>query len=182
MRPLTLCQIELIPWYAVVAYWAITCVGAKRTKTAEKFSDRLTTLVPMILGFVLLFYPKSRVGFLGSGFVSPDLWIAWAAGVLLTSLGVAVTIWAGHCLGEYWSARVTLKEGHELIRSGPYRFVRHPIYTGMLLGAAGTALVVGEWRGVLAVALVLAAHCRKAVREEALLATEFGEDIVPARD
>ena len=59
--------------------------------------------------------------------------------------------------------------------------MRHPIYTGMLLGCAGTALVVGEWRGVLAVALLLAAHSRKALREERLLTTEFGEEYVAYR-
>ena len=59
--------------------------------------------------------------------------------------------------------------------------MRHPIYTGMLLAATGTAVVVGEWRGVLAIVLVLAAHSRKAAREEALLATEFGEEYVSYR-
>ena len=63
-----------------------------------------------------------------------------------------------------------------MIRSGPYAVVRHPIYTGLFVAAAGTALVVGEWRGVLAVALLLAAHSRKALREESLLTGEFGEE------
>ncbi len=76
----------------------------------------------------------------------------------------------------YWSARVTLKEGHQLIRTGPYAFVRHPIYTGMFLGATGAALVAGEWRGIVAVILLLAAHSLKALREEALLTREFGDE------
>src|SRR5215813_9285698 len=73
------------------------------------------------------------------------------------------SIWARYCLGEFWSARVALKEGHQLIRTGPYAFVRHPIYTGMLVATIGTALVVGEWRAVLAILLLVAAHSRKAL-------------------
>ena len=68
-----------------------------------------------------------------------------------------------------------LKVDHQLIRSGPYAYVRHPIYTGLFLATAGTALVVGEWRAVVGVLLTLVAHSRKAAKEEALLATEFGE-------
>jgi protein-S-isoprenylcysteine O-methyltransferase Ste14 len=96
-------------------------------------------------------------------------------------LGTAIAIWARYCLGEYWSARVTLKEDHKLIRTGPYAYVRHPIYTGMLLGMIGAALVVGEWRGLVAVLLALGAHSRKAAREEALLTTEFGSEYLDYR-
>ena len=69
-----------------------------------------------------------------------------------------------------------VKEGHRIIRSGPYAFVRHPIYTGMLTAAIGTALVVSEWRAIIAVVLLLVTHSRKATREEALLSTEFGDE------
>lgn len=173
-------HIDLLPWYVFGAYWAITWLRVKRTRTAEKSADRLATVAVMALAFVLLFYDWPRSGPLRLRFVSSATWVAWA-GILITSLGVAVAIWARHCLGEYWSARVTLKEGHQLIRSGPYRFVRHPIYTGMLLAALGRALTLGEWRGVLAAVLVLAAHSRKALREEGLLASEFGEEYASYR-
>jgi protein-S-isoprenylcysteine O-methyltransferase Ste14 len=179
-NPLTLWQIELIPWYFFGAYWAITWLRVKRTKTAEPLVDRLTTLGPMLLAFLLLFSRSLRIWPLRLRFLPAEEWIAWS-GIALTSAGVVVAIWARYCIGQYWSARVTLKEGHRLIQSGPYAFVRHPIYTGMLLAAMGTALVMGEWRGVLAVLVILAAHSHKALREEKLMTAEFGEEYAAYR-
>lgn len=174
MKSLTVWQIALIPWYVFAGYWAITSLRVKRTKAREKSVDRLITVVVVVIAYELLFARWLRIGPLGLRFVPQEPWIAYF-GVALTSVGAAISIWARYCLGEYWSARVTLKEGHQLIRSGPYAFVRHPIYTGMLVACLGTALVVGEWRGILAVVLLLAAHSRKAMREERMLTQEFGD-------
>jgi protein-S-isoprenylcysteine O-methyltransferase Ste14 len=175
MKPLTLWQIDLIAWYAFAAYWAITWLRVKRTKAREKSLDRLITLAVVVLAYNLLFASWMRVGWLRLRFVPEEFWIGWI-GIALSFLGAGIAIWARYTIGEFWSARVTLKEGHQLIRSGPYAFVRHPIYTGMLTASLGTALVAGEWRGVVAVVLLLAAHSRKAIREESLLTSEFGEE------
>ncbi|HET6176928.1 MAG TPA: isoprenylcysteine carboxylmethyltransferase family protein [Candidatus Sulfotelmatobacter sp.] len=180
LRTLSLWQIDLFPWYVFAAYWAITSLRVNRTKAREKSADRLATLVVVVVAFSLLFKQWVRVGPLCLRFVPDQAGIAWV-GIALSFLGVAVSIWARYCLGVYWSARVTLKEGHQLIRTGPYAFVRHPIYTGMLLASMGTALVGRELGGILAVVLLLAAHSRKAVREEGLLATEFGEEYAAYR-
>jgi len=168
-------QIELMPWYVIAIYWAITWLRVKRTKAGEKSADRMITLAVVVLAYNLLFANWLRIGPLRLRFVPQNAWIGWA-GIALTWQGVALAMWARHSIGPFWSARVALKEGHQLIRSGPYAVVRHPIYTGLFQAAAGTALVVGEWRGVLAVALLLAAHSRKALREESLLTSEFGEE------
>jgi protein-S-isoprenylcysteine O-methyltransferase Ste14 len=180
MKTLSLWQMEVIPWYIFAAYWLITWLNVKRTKAREKSADRLITLVVVIVAYNLLFANWLRIGPLRQRFLPQENWIAWA-GIALTWVGTTVAIWARYCIGEYWSARVTLKEGHRLIRSGPYAYVRHPIYTGMLLGCIGAALVVGEWRGILAVALLLAAHSRKALREESLLTQEFGDEYAAYR-
>jgi protein-S-isoprenylcysteine O-methyltransferase Ste14 len=90
-------------------------------------------------------------------------------------LGIAFAIWARAHLGANWSAAVSIRADHELIRTGPYRRTRHPIYTGMIFGAIGTALVIGQMRGLLAVAIFIVAFYRKASKEERWLAQEFGE-------
>lgn len=174
MKSLTLWQIDLIAWYAFGAYWLLTWMRVKRTKAREKSFDRVITVAVVVIAYLLLFEPWARIGVLGARFVPEVAWIGWL-GVALSFAGAAIAIWARYTLGQFWSARVTLKEGHELIRTGPYTFVRHPIYTGMLTACVGTTLVEGEWRGVVACLLLLAAHSRKAMREEKLLTGEFGD-------
>jgi protein-S-isoprenylcysteine O-methyltransferase Ste14 len=178
--PLTLGQIDMLPWYVFAAYWLITWLRVKRTVAAESLTQRLLTILPMGLAVALLFSDSLRIWPLRLRFVPAEDWIVWS-GIALTSLGVTVAIWARYCIGQYWSARVTLKEGHRVIRSGPYAFVRHPIYTGMQLAASGRAIVLGEWRGVLAVVVIFLAHSCKALREEALLTTELGEEYASYR-
>ena len=93
----------------------------------------------------------------------------------LTWVGIALALWARWHLGQYWSARVTLKEGHQLIRTGPYAYFRHPIYSGLILAAIGAALAIDRWRCVVGVALTVAAYCIKARKEESMLTAQFGE-------
>jgi protein-S-isoprenylcysteine O-methyltransferase Ste14 len=172
--------IDLVPWYIFAAYWVVSALRVRRAKAAEKPTDRLATLAAMIVAYLLLFDDRLHAGALDRRFVWAESWIAWT-GLGITTLGIAIAVWARYCLGTYWSARVTLKQDHRLIRSGPYRRVRHPIYTGMLLGAMGRALTIGEWRDGLAVVLILIAHSLKARREESMLSREFGEEYATYR-
>ncbi|HYL46878.1 MAG TPA: isoprenylcysteine carboxylmethyltransferase family protein, partial [Candidatus Limnocylindrales bacterium] len=77
-------------------------------------------------------------------------------------------------LGKYWSAEVTIRSGHELIRTGPYAHIRHPIYTGILLALVGTVLVIGEYRALAALAIAVIGFVRKAKKEESFLEGQFG--------
>jgi protein-S-isoprenylcysteine O-methyltransferase Ste14 len=121
---------------------------------------------------------SSSLGFprppLNDRFAPLAIWSA-ALGAALTFAGLAFSIWARFVIAGNWSSYVELKRDHELIVEGPYRWVRHPIYTGLLLAFAGSAWAVGEWRGVLAVAIVAASFWRKLKLEEAIIRLEFGE-------
>jgi protein-S-isoprenylcysteine O-methyltransferase Ste14 len=77
---------------------------------------------------------------------------------------------------------VTVKHDHELIRSGPYALVRHPIYTGLLLALAGSALMLGNWRALVGFALIAGALVRKLRIEERFMAQQFGEDYARYRE
>jgi protein-S-isoprenylcysteine O-methyltransferase Ste14 len=98
------------------------------------------------------------------------------AGVCLAAAGVGFAIWARRHLGSYWSANVTIKDKHRLIRTGPYALVRHPIYTGLLTALVGTALVIGEWHALIAVSIALVAMIRKIRLEERWLGQHMGEE------
>ena len=96
------------------------------------------------------------------------------AGLALTAFGIALSIWARLTLGANWSGIVTLKKDHELIRAGLYRWIRHPIYTGILVAMIGTALIKGHLPGWLGFAVILVTFYFKARREERFLRQEFG--------
>lgn len=159
-------------WMALLGVWVVMWFGTKSVKKRETLWERVQHLVPLILGFWLLFERNWK--WLNLRLV-PDTPAAWWPGLVLTAVGVAISIWARVSLGANWSGVVTLKDNHELIRKGLYRWIRHPIYTGILLGMIGTAMIKGHLRGWLGFLIVLAAYYFKARREEGFLRQEFGE-------
>jgi len=161
-------------WILFGLYWLISAFKVKKIKQRATWSQRLSYVLPLLAAFFLLARPEARYGWLGARFVPATPGVA-RLGVLLTAAGVAVALWARWHLGANWSGLVTLKEGHELIRTGPYRAIRHPIYTGILLGLLGTSMAMGEVRGLLGIAIAWLSFYVKARREESFLMHEFGE-------
>jgi protein-S-isoprenylcysteine O-methyltransferase Ste14 len=174
MNVVNLPSVDLSPWYALGIYWTISALRVKRTKVQEDLGGRLLHISLMGLAFLFLFSHRLDLGFLGQRFAPASDWLR-TSGIVLTFVGAGIAIWARYSLGQYWSARVTLKVDHQLIRSGPYAWVRHPLYSGLLLAMAGSALVAGEWRAVVGFLLGLMEFSRKAAKEEVLLASEFGD-------
>lgn len=163
-------------WALMGVYWLISARGTKTKKTEvnEAPTSRLLRLLLLALMFTLLLTDRLRVGPLAWRFVPESTWIRWV-GIALTVVGLALCAWARHHLGEYWSDKVVLKVDHQLIRSGPYGFLRHPIYSGVLLGVAGSALAIGEWRGLVVLAVMTVNYWVKAGREERILSGKFGD-------
>src|SRR5882762_7699869 len=160
-------------WMVLCLYWALSALRIKAVKSRESLGQQLSYVLPLALGLTLLFNSRSHYSWLGVRF-APDTIAIAVAGVVLTAAGVALAMWSRFVLGENWSAAVTIRKDHELIRMGPYRIMRHPIYTGMLLGLLGTGVVVGEVRGLLAFVILGLSFYVKACKEEAFLAREFG--------
>ncbi len=163
-----------IPWIVFIVYWIIGAVKTRANRETESFTSRFAVLLLEGVGYVLIFSGSTGIGFLGTRFI-PRTMAGEILGVVLLWSGVALAIWARYHLAEYWSARVTIKEGHQLIRTGPYTYLRHPIYSGLVLATVGSAVVIDEWRCVLGTCLVLVGYCVKAKKEEAMLSQQFGE-------
>jgi len=163
-----------VPWVAFGVYWLISAVKTRPTVRREGFAARYGIMLIEALGFILLFNRDFNIGPLSRHVLNQSTATA-NLGILLTWAGISLAIWARFHLGQFWSGRITLKEGHQLIRAGPYRRLRHPIYTGIDLAAIGTALVLNRWRCVLGVVVIMMGFVVKAKREEALLSGQFGD-------
>jgi protein-S-isoprenylcysteine O-methyltransferase len=159
-------------WEAVGIVWLISFAFTKQTIRTQPLGTRLFHLALASLGFLLLGSQWFRQGWLAARFV-PETFPVQVAGVAATVAGCLFAIWARLTLGANWSGRATVKQGHELIVRGPYALARHPIYTGLILALIGTALVIGEWRCVLGVFIILLALLVKMSQEERLMMQTF---------
>lgn len=160
-------------WTVWLLYWVLRAWGVRKNERGESLGARFTTALVLAIGGYLIFAPITPLGPLNGRFV-PDTQGIQTVGLALIVAGLGITVWAREHIGKFWSGRVMLKQGHELIQSGPYARVRHPIYSGIFLAMLGTAVVVGEWRALLGTAIFFVGHRLKARREEALLASQFG--------
>ena len=178
MQPSLLAAIGFA-WLIWIAYWFVSATRTKQVERTDNVGTILAYRIPMMVGAVLLIATGPRTWL-------PWLWRRWlpasadwpVIGLALVLLGLAFASWARVVLGRNWSATVQLKKEHELIVVGPYRWARHPIYTGMLLAMLGTAVAIGEWRGLLAIALVFAGLWFKLRHEEAWMRERFGASYV----
>jgi protein-S-isoprenylcysteine O-methyltransferase Ste14 len=161
-----------LTWLLFVLFWFFSALRVKKMKTREPTAQRLAYLLGIALAASLL-YALAPHTFLLKRFLPRMRWLG-ILGASLTVAGVAFAIWARVHIGQYWSASVALREGHQLIRTGPYAHIRHPIYSGVLLALAGTCLATGSYRAIAFFVVVLAGLATKAKMEEALLAGEFG--------
>ncbi len=160
-------------WIIWVVWWVVAAFGVNRMKQREPLLDLVLRWGVMILAFELLFRSNARLGFLNGRFAPHTAAVA-DAGAAITCLGLAFSIWARQHIGRYWSSSVSIRADHQLIRTGPYARIRHPIYTGILVAVAGTVLADGHYAGLAALAIVIAGLSWKALREENLLRREFG--------
>jgi protein-S-isoprenylcysteine O-methyltransferase Ste14 len=128
----------------------------------------------VIASYVLVLFDWGKVPALGLTLIPPAPYNA-GAGMILCGAGVATAIWARRLLAGNWSGNITLKQDHELIQRGPYAWVRHPIYTGLLLMFAGSWLADGKLGALLGMSLASIVFFIKSRQEKALMLRHFPE-------
>lgn len=168
-------------WAVWIVVWTAAAFFVKRTQRRESLGATLLERVPVVVGFFMLLLPHWRphrmppaltYRFMAEG---PALALASVALVLA---GLLVAYWARLHIGRNWSGQVMVKVGHTLITSGPYRWIRHPIYAGMTLALVGTALASGALYGFLGLALILFGFLVRVRQEERLMRETFPGEYV----
>jgi protein-S-isoprenylcysteine O-methyltransferase Ste14 len=161
-----------ISWIVFLVYWAFSAIRAKKTLSTKSNLWGIISRIAIFVTIVLLFkIPGFRefVRHYQTFFINP---VAMDIGVIVCIAGLSFAIWARVHLGKNWGMPMSVKEKPELITSGPYRYIRHPIYTGMLCGAFGSALVYGlPWLIIFAVVCLYFIYAAK--KEEKLMTEQF---------
>ena len=161
--------IYLTLWLILVAYWISAAWGNKPTVYRVNPTWRILFIAACVALIVLF---RAYPGYFGHRIVSFSDERCWI-GIGICAAGVAFAIWARRTLGRNWSGNPTIKEGHELIETGPYRFVRHPIYTGILVASVGTAVGVTRVRELVLLVFVAVSLWLKLKIEESLMTRQF---------
>jgi protein-S-isoprenylcysteine O-methyltransferase Ste14 len=158
-------------WLLLDVYWSLAEVKRRPAKTAESPQSRRTHGLLTSAGILLLFIPIPGL----TGHFVPDTLTTAAIG-LGTQVGFALFyFWGRWHLERLWSGAITIMTDHQIVQSGPYRLLRHPMYTGMLGMCTGTAVVSGQYHALIGLALATFAYARKIRMEERVLRDEFGD-------
>jgi protein-S-isoprenylcysteine O-methyltransferase Ste14 len=166
-----------VVWIAFFTYWLIKAVGTKTTQRLEPAASRVLRAVAFTIAIALLSTTRIPLPWLYLQLWPSGIWAFWLGAALLVA-GVLFAVWAREHLGRNWSRSVTIKQDHELIVSGPYTLVRHPIYTGVLAGFLGMAIAIAQVRGLVVLALIFVAFWLKLRLEERWMRSQFGETYV----
>jgi protein-S-isoprenylcysteine O-methyltransferase Ste14 len=162
-------------WIAWALYWLISAASSKATVRRESLASRLGYVLPLLVGGLLIGWRHLPWEWLNARLWPRSLAAYWV-GVALLAAGLSFAVWARVYLGRSWSGSVTVKESHELIRTGPYGIVRHPIYTGLIAALLGTAITSGTVRAALGVVIITASFLYKLRLEETFMHETFPDE------
>jgi protein-S-isoprenylcysteine O-methyltransferase Ste14 len=164
-----------LSWGVLVVVWIAGAFSTKSTARSASYASRLVLFGPLLTVWLLV----------NAHVISPSVLVIrplpdnpaiQLLGLALTVLGCLFAVWARFTLGSNWSGLPTVRRGHELIVKGPYKLVRHPIYTGILLALAGSAIANGASGWMMAWFLVLVSYAVKIRQEEKLMMETFPQD------
>jgi protein-S-isoprenylcysteine O-methyltransferase Ste14 len=159
-------------WIVMIVYWNISARNIRPVARAEDLKSTQRHQLLLNLGILMLFVP---VPGLTRQFLAPTV-AAIAAGFTVQAGSALFYFWTRQYLGRFWSSAVAIMKDHQLVRTGPYRLIRHPLYTAMLGMFLGTAIVSGQYHALIGAALGVYAYWRKILIEERALCEAFGAE------
>ncbi len=167
----------LFCWATFVLYWLVSLFAVKRTIEKPARGGRSLLLVILLAAFAIGAFFSMESGsqlpnYLNAILLPQSLTLRLVADSI-TLCGLVVALWARTVLGSNWSGLVALKENHELVERGPYHYVRHPIYSGLLLMSLGTAIWFDRVIELVTFFVLLVLFWGKALAEEQLLTKHF---------
>jgi protein-S-isoprenylcysteine O-methyltransferase Ste14 len=158
----------------------MNALRTKRTVRSQSSAAQLLYTAILVVGVCLIFVKQTAIPWLDRQLFAVTVPIV-LAGLLVVTIGVAFSIWGRLILGSNWSNRVTVKENHTLVRTGPYRIVRHPIYSGILFGMLGSAVQRGGIRCFAGVLICGLSFWLKTRAEERFMVQSFGKEYLQYR-
>jgi protein-S-isoprenylcysteine O-methyltransferase Ste14 len=164
---------SVVLWIAFFAYWAYASRNSAPTQSSESVGSTYRHQGALGVALLLLYLP---VPGLKGWFIPEQFQFAVVIGGMVQVLGLLLAVWARRHLGRNWAAEVRIGVDHELVRTGPYRWIRHPIYTAMLTMFLGTAIASSQYHALLGVAILFVAYIRKTRLEEEILSRTFPTD------
>lgn len=176
-------QIVAMCWFIFLLYWFISAWSVKSIQETRGWLGGNWYSIFYLIGvlFIVNFKFLGRLGFPTGTFaiiLFQNTSFQYVVVVILLIAGLIVAILARRTIARNWSGQVALKKDHELITTGLYQYVRHPIYTGMLLMIFGTALSLGTLGAGIGFPIILFGFLLKLHQEEILMAEHFGEEYV----
>jgi protein-S-isoprenylcysteine O-methyltransferase Ste14 len=154
-----------VGWVVFWTYWLVAAFFMKRGRPAWSRELRIRAVI-VVLALLLL-----RLGAFQNNGLSSDPWRA-GLGLVLFAVGLGFAVWARIHIGRNWGTPMSQKDDPELVTSGPYQLVRHPIYSGILVAGVGTAVAL-SWAWLIAVALAGVYFVYSATIEERNLTEQF---------
>jgi protein-S-isoprenylcysteine O-methyltransferase len=166
---------------AAILFWAslgVWILAGRRGRRGAREVRRDRGTVALIVGSIGLAIGLGRAAadFVPALAIPGPRWVPFVLGLLLVWTGVGLALWATRTLGRFYRPVVTIYEDHEVVTTGPYRHVRHPIYAGAMVVMVGVGIALGNWLSlIVCVLLPLAAYVVRIRVEEVALEDALGD-------
>jgi len=165
-------------WDIFWGYWLLSALYT-RSRVKKVSSGQLSPERTIHLALVVAAYFITLVRFKHFAFwntIIPQCTAANVIGIMMMLFGLSYAIWARVILGKNWSSAIQRVEGQRLVKSGPYRYIRNPIYSGILFGFAGTVIMLRTPASLTGFLIMLFAYIYKIKKEQTFLIQEFGKE------